>query len=124
MPFTYAKDDTRRRIRVKLHDPIRLDEAIAIVQQQAVDGAWAYHLLYDARGITSPPDSAQAAQVLEHVKRLIAEYGPRGRVALVTRHPDMIALSQGYAFNAAKTAVEVQVFWDINEAERWLDEQL
>ena len=49
MPYQYARDDTARRIRITLTDPLTVAERIAAVEQQVADDAWRYATLIDAR---------------------------------------------------------------------------
>jgi hypothetical protein len=49
MPIQYLLDDTKRRIRLVLADPITVAELLASVERQLADGAWSYGTLVDAR---------------------------------------------------------------------------
>jgi hypothetical protein len=120
MPFTYERDDQRRLISVTMRDPMTFEETLSVVDRQLADGAWSYSLLYDARVMISHATPADARRLLDHVEQLAAEHGPRGPVALVTRDPAVIAAVQRYAFSASKTNIDVQVFWDVDDAEAWL----
>jgi hypothetical protein len=43
-------------------------------------------------------------------------------VAVVTRKPGNIAAAKAYSIQSAITpSMEVDVFWDLDDAERWLD---
>jgi hypothetical protein len=123
MPFTYARDDTHRRIRVVLTESATLTEALAILDRQADEGTWRYGLLYDARSAVELLGQADAQELVEHAQELAQRHGPRGLVATVTRDAGMIGTVQTYAFQAAKANLKVQPFWDLSDAERWLDER-
>ena len=53
----------------------------------------------------------------------MSEHGPRGPVAMVTSRGDMVGTGQVYAFRTVRS-MEMQVFWDLQEAEGWLAERL
>ena len=119
--YDFIRDDSRRRVIVKAREPLDAADLVAIVDRQIAEGAWRFGIVYDLRvafaGATSPEDGQTIAA---YVLRQVAAHGPRGAVAIVTRQPDMIAAGLMYAYRARK--VNVEVFWDIDEAECWLDE--
>jgi hypothetical protein len=53
---------------------------------------------------------------------LTARHGPRGPVALVVQDPALTKMGRRYASLGDLTALHVRLFADMNEAERWLDE--
>lgn len=120
--FDYVRDDVARRIRVRVLEPLPADDLLAIVDRQIAEGAWAFGLVYDLRALTgthaaSPADARLATERSLEYQR---QHGPRGPVAVVTRDVKMIGLGQAHAHEAARRGVEVQVFWDLAEAEHWL----
>jgi hypothetical protein len=119
--FDYVRDDARRRIRVTAHQPLQGDDLIAIVDRQVHEDTWSYGFLYDLRAVQGTTPKADVRAVADHVLTHVQVQGPRGPVALVTRTVDTVATLQIYAFLSAKTGVTVEVFWDLDEAERWLD---
>jgi hypothetical protein len=124
MPFDYAKDDAARRIRLTLRTPLALDELLASVDQQLADGAWQYGLLVDARALVTPPLAANVQQLFNHIAALAAMHGPRGPVAIVARASGGIAGAQMFvSMDKDRTQLGLEVFWDMAEAEHWLDER-
>jgi hypothetical protein len=120
MPFTYQRDDTRRIIRLTATEPVSLLDVTTMLDRQLADDAWQYGMLVDSRrAILSP---AEGRALLEHVRQLAVQHGPHGPVALVTREGGGGA--QAYAVRSAQVALPVDVFWDVDEAERWLGGQL
>ena len=67
------------------------------------------------RAILSRKDS-QSLQ--EHIRKLAAEHGPHGPVALVTRLGE--GTPQAYGIRSVRAGLPFDVFWDIEEAENWL----
>src|SRR5262245_20249520 len=120
--ITYIRDDDRRRIRVTIADSATLAELIAVVDRQASEGTWQYGMLYDVRALGDPSTAADRETVLNHVRRLITVHGPRGPVAVVARSSATIGTAQMYSHRAGEDLM-LQVFWDLDEAERWLEQQ-
>lgn len=123
MPYQYARDDTARRIRITLTDPLTVAERIAAVEQQVADNAWRYGTLIDARCLAvykAEPTEMQA--VVARVAEFVTEYGPRGPVAIVSNRPTVISAGQMYNYFGDKRNA-VEVFWDLDEARRFLDQQ-
>ena len=123
MPYEYVRDDTAQRIRITLTDPLTVAERIAAVEQQVADDAWRYGTLIDARSLAvykAKPTEMQA--VVARVAEFVAAYGPRGAVAIVSNRAAVIGAGQMYnSIGGKRNAVEV--FWDLDEARRFLAQQ-
>jgi CheY-like chemotaxis protein len=119
--FLYVRDDARRRIRVTATVPLGAPDIEAIFNRQAAEGTWSFDILYDLRAIHGATTRADANQSAELLQRYVGEHGRRGRVAVVTREIRMLGIAQGYARDGARDGVAVEVFWDLPEAEDWLD---
>ena len=120
MPYQYARDDTARRIRITLTDPLTVAERIAAVEQQVADDAWRYATLIDARYLAAyEPKPTEMQAVVARVAELVAEYGPRGPVAIVSNRATVIAAGQLYNYFGGKRNA-VEVFWDLDEARKFL----
>jgi hypothetical protein len=123
MPVQYLLDDTQRRIRLVLSDPITVAELLGSVERQLADGAWSYGTLVDARIPFPAPRSSDMESFVSGVRELIAAHGPRGPVAVVARESGPISSAQMFLFFGGKTDAIV-VFWDLEDARQWLDERL
>jgi hypothetical protein len=123
MPIHYVRDDARRRIRVTITDPFTLADLVASVERQLADGAWRYGLLVDSRGSVGGLGPADTRSFVSSVRELIAANGPRGPIAIAARESGPITGVQRYIFVSEK-AESIEVFWDIDDAQQWLDEQL
>jgi hypothetical protein len=121
-PFAYVRDDARRRIRVTAYGPLRLADVTAIVDRQAREHTWTYGIAYDFRRMPTPLSLEEGHLLAAHISGHVSAHGPRGPVAIVTTAPDLIAGTQLYAFSNAPAGFNVQVFWDLEEAEAWLDD--
>ena len=120
-PFDYVRDDARRRVRVTVHRTLRRHDLISIIDRQVSEGTWTYGMLYDFGLSLGPTTQADTDTLAAHVYCYLISHGPRGRVAVVARAPEMIGVVQLYAAYTARADVEVGVFWDVHEAEQWLD---
>ena len=56
------------------------------------------------------------------VRELIAAHGPRGPVAVVVRESSPISSAQMDVFGHKTECIDV--FWDVDDAQQWLDERL
>ncbi|PWT80330.1 MAG: hypothetical protein C5B57_12375 [Blastocatellia bacterium] len=124
--FDYIRDDVHRRIRIVAREPLETIDLCEIVDRQVREGTWTYGVLYDMRATTGPGMSkVETRAVAEHVRAHVARRGVRGPVALLTGTSDLVAVGQKYAyFLGAKLRSQFKVFWDLAEAERWLDHWL
>jgi hypothetical protein len=122
MPVEFLRDDERRRVRVTLLGAVSIDAMKAILDRQIIEGAWTYGLFYDVRSLTALPSAADAHEGLEHLRKTVESRGPRGPVALVARDAGAIGFAQRYGMRAG-TLLQMEVFWDVDEAERWLAER-
>jgi hypothetical protein len=122
MPLQYMKDDTRRRITVRVTEPFTVSDLIGVVENQLADGAWRYGLLVDARDKLNLPPINDLVALASRVSDLVAEHGPRGPVAVVSRDASTIGAAQRHVLLTAKKET-IEVFWDWNDGERWLDER-
>jgi hypothetical protein len=123
MPIHYERDDGKRRIVVTSAGAVTLDDALAIIDRQAAEGAWSYGVLYDARAALEAPTPAHLHQLVLRVGLLTTRHGPRGPVAFVVRHPALSTMAARYARLGDLTALDVRLFTTVSEAEHWLDEQ-
>jgi hypothetical protein len=119
----YTRDDEHRRVRATFVGSVSLPELIAIVDRQLSEGAWTYGMLYDVRSMADAPSSDDSRALLAHVRQLVSEHGPRRPVAVVARSSAMVGTAQMYAYRAGDD-LSFEVFWDTEDAERWLDQQM
>ena len=117
--FDYLRDDARRQIRIRPRRDLRAADYIDILGRQASEGTWGYGSIYDARTISSALSADELAAIAVSVKEHQQRLGRRGPVAVVTRDRSIIGASQIYS--QQDTDVEMEVFWDLPEAQEWLD---
>jgi hypothetical protein len=121
MPVHYVQDDARRQIRITVTEPTTVVDLIGSVERQLADGAWRYGSLVDARAPLVPPAPGVMQAFAVRVAELAAAHGPRGPIAVVARDPRTISAAQRLAFSAGRVE-SIEVFWDLDDAQRWLDE--
>jgi hypothetical protein len=123
MPIHYERDDAIHRLRVTLTDPLTVAELLASVERQFDDGAWRYGLLVDARSTFRTPQPMDMRSFVSSVRELATLHGPRGPIAIVAKESGAIVGAQMYRFFGRKMEI-VETFWDLADAQQWLDEQL
>src|SRR5262249_35489922 len=110
----------RRRVTIVWHPPVTAADVAEAVERQARDGAWSYGVLHDTRAITANTNES-TQPLIDMVARLSKIHGPRGPVAVVAV-PQTVGNAQAYAIRGARATVgTIEVFWDREEAEAWLD---
>jgi hypothetical protein len=121
VPIHYERDDTRRRIVIMTTGHVTSEDVGGVLERQAREGAWSYSVLYDARAGRNVPSIDDVRRLVLHVGQLTCRYGPRGPVALVTTNPELSRIGRAYANFGELTSLDVDVFTDVEAAERWLD---
>jgi hypothetical protein len=121
MAANYHVDHTRRRIALTLRDTVQVTDMFASVERQVTDGAWAYGSLVDSRLVTSAPTAAGVRQMVSRIRSLSDLHGPRGAVAMVVSTDALFGMARMYA-TLGESVMNVRVFRDLTEAERWLDD--
>lgn len=122
MPLEYVRDDSQRRIRITLIEPFTFDDLIASIERQFADGAWRYGLLINMRSTTDAPPPSEIRSFVSRIAELVAVHGPRGPIAIVAKTARAVSSAQVAAFFDRVESIEV--FWDLDDAQRWLDEQM
>jgi hypothetical protein len=123
MPIQYVRDDAKHRIRVTITDPFTVVDVIASVERQLADGAWHYGLVVDLRGQSAAAGAGDIQLFSSRVRELVAAHGPRGAIAIIARDATPIASSQMHVVFGEKTE-SIEVFWDLDDGQRWLDGQM
>ena len=122
MPVLYERDDDRRRILVTVIGAVGLEEFIGLLERQAREGMWRYGVLYNADGL-EPPPAAEVRTMVIHLERLIAQHGPRGPVAIVSKTAAIYGTPRMYSTLTERLHLDVAVFRTAGEADRWLTAQ-
>ncbi len=120
--FSYACDAGTRIIRVVAQQTLTVDDVLGIIDRQVAEGRWSFGILYDLRRVDAALSKEESARVAQHAGTKEAANGPQGPVALVTS-TRLVAPRAAYAIRMKRT-IRVEVFWDPDEAQRWLTERL
>jgi hypothetical protein len=123
MPIHYERDDAKRRILAVSSGVVTAAETLALIDRQAAEGAWTYHMLFDTRASVSLPTINDLRLLLQRVGMLTTKYGPRGPVAMVVVDPALYEITGRYQRLADLTALRVELFMTPQEAEEWLATQ-
>jgi hypothetical protein len=121
VPLHYERDDERQRILILTTGHVTTDQVLGAVDRQAEEGTWSYSVLYDVRAGKNIPTPEDLRRVVMRVGMLTARHGPRGPVAFVTTTPKMSRMARAYSNLGELTALDVEVFTHVEDAEQWLD---
>ena len=122
MPLDYSVDLDARIVRMRCSDPLHEGDVVAVLERQIREGYWQFGTLVDAR--LSGLNAASSGALFGHVRELVAQHGPNGPVALVTRKPEFAGGGHVISTRGAEIAMKFEVFWDVDEATAWLLTQL
>jgi ribosomal protein S28E/S33 len=122
MPIRYERDDFHRRVVATIEGPFQVDDMLEIMARQRAEQTWTYGILYDLRGITGHPTSADLRLLSESSGRYLGQ-APRGPVALLAADPTLYGRLSTYAAHVQSAAMTIGVFLERAEAERWLTAQ-
>jgi hypothetical protein len=122
MSITYAISPDERLIRAYASGIIQLENLHAFLDTLLADPAVKPGLrgLYDARFAEPDMTILQIAEVAGKVTTLIAR--GLGRIAIVAQSPNTLRVSKTFCVLARAVGIDVEVYTQIGEAERWLNE--
>jgi hypothetical protein len=118
MAINYSVDEKAKIVHLRLVEPLGIDDVTAMLERQIRDGYWKYGTLVDARH--AGLDSRQSKELFARVSQLVAEHGPNGPVAFVTRKSEYVGGAQTIAFRGGEISEGFEVFWDLDDANAWL----
>jgi hypothetical protein len=118
MAIHFSVDEKARIVHLRCFDPLGVDEVTAALERQIRDGYWKYGTLVDAR--LSGLDFQQSLELFACVRQLVAEHGPNGPVAFVSRTAKYVVGAQTIAFRGGEISKGFEVFWDVDDANPWL----
>jgi hypothetical protein len=121
MSFQYERDDSRRRITIRVTGSFDMADVFGIVDRHRAEKVWGYAMLYDLTNLIEAPDSSEVARASDYVQRYVNER-PRGPVAFVAPQPSTFGMVRMYSLMNDRN-VNVGAFHTVAAAERWLDEQ-
>lgn len=122
VPVHYVRDDATRRITLTLTDPLTVTELITAAERQLADGAWLYGLLVDARNTFVAFRPILVRLVAADLREFVTAHGPPGPIAIVATKSGAIKANIYLVFGEKTESFEV--FWDLDDARRWLDERM
>jgi hypothetical protein len=121
--LVYAPDHAKRRVRVTIQDTIAAADARACGDEQITEGTWGYSVLYDMGEAGSRATSEDIGVVIRHLGTLEASLGHDAPVAIVTRSRKPWSGHRRRP-NLDANGRPLRFFGDLDDAERWLDQQL
>lgn len=119
VPLSYHRDEASRRIRLTAVPPFTSKHAVHALYRQAAETTWQYATLVDLRRAVL--DAEGIAELLAHMRELVARHGVRGPIALVAWESASAELLRAYADDVRLLAYGAEVFQNTSDAERWLE---
>ncbi|HEV3062849.1 MAG TPA: hypothetical protein VGY48_31675, partial [Vicinamibacterales bacterium] len=119
MPVRYERDDARRRVVVTISGAFQLDDILVIMERLRSEDTWAYGVLYDLRHVVGYPTMEDLQHIVAQAATREGE-GPRGPVALLANKPILYSKLCTYTALTRSTTRAVEVFRDLDEADKWL----
>jgi len=113
------RDDLNRRLLWIAREPVSIEDVLEATDRQALEGAWSYPLLYDARDRRGTLTREELDELNRHVKAHTQQYGPRGRIAVVVA-PRAYGMRRMIKFVGNLLGVENRVFSRVGPAKAWL----
>jgi hypothetical protein len=122
MVKAYRLEPERQRITVVIDKVVRAADLAALMERQALLGAWSYDVVYDE---TASPGAMisleEIRRLLDRAGQLSEQHGRRGRIAIVNRTTAGAGVPRVYASMAESRDFRVKVFADVESAHAWLD---
>jgi len=118
MPVRYERDDARRRVVVTVQGVVAPADFLAIIERRRAEGIGGYGMLYDLR-------RAAGEATIDDLRQFLTAAAPTsrpqgGRIALVAIDPVLYARACTYAELGRSVTMTIEVFRDMDEANRWL----
>ena len=117
MTLICERDDKNRRILITVTGVLQVADILGVVDSQAHDGTWDYACLYDRRGMSAGPTTADVVPIARYIRELETIHGQRGPVAVVG---DRTGSAETYARLSKQIGLPFEIFDDIGAAEAWL----
>jgi len=124
MAITHSLDVTRRRLTFAVSGTLTTQDMLTAVDA-AVDaavraaGPGRYSVLSDHRALITPATTPQVEALVAHLA-MYRDYFGGNRWAIVVGQPASFGMMRMLGVLAEQIPIEVGVFEDPNEAERWL----
>ncbi len=122
MPFSYERDDTRRRVVVTMGGPFNTAVFQAVSELHSPD-TWRYGMLFDLRGMTGEATIDQLRQIMSQSAARQPGTGARGPVAILAIDPALYSWMCTYAA-LRRATLTIEVFRSLDKAEEWLSKEL
>ena len=121
MALAYFPDEERHRVVITASDEVRVDQLVALLDQQVRDGTWDWPVLYDASRRAQVLSTADVHIVASAARRCAEVHGRRGPVAIVRDTDVGFGVARMFGMLSADHTLALMVFRDRASAEAWLD---
>ena len=121
MPITRVIDRLRRRLTVHSEGHVTFEDIRGHMENRAEEGLIGYDQIFDARDAVLDLTGDQMRTLAWSTTRVVAGGVPYGCMAFVTNDATSFGMARMFGMLTEDSGLPVQVFYDIDEAERWLD---
>ena len=121
MALAYFPDEERHRVVITASDEVRVDQLVALLDQQVRDGTWEWPVLYDASRRAQVLSTADVHIIASAARRCAEVHGRRGPVAIVRDTDVGFGVARMFGMLSADHTLALMVFRDRASAEAWLD---
>jgi hypothetical protein len=124
MPFVIHRLDGLRRLVVVATGHVRIEDATRDMAVARTGEAQRYGVILDLTLAVSTVTLDQIRGLVDYAKRLTAESGPRGPLAIVAPHSREQGLWRAFGALAEQAAVQQRIaaFRSVEGAEEWLEQ--
>jgi len=123
VPITVTHDLPRRWLLARAAGSLSIDDVTEFIRtQRAPLELRMWPLIFDARSCTTTMTAADVDQAVEVVRRVSEQRQQRAHVALVADDDRLYGWFLDYETRCAAIGVRIiRVFWQYEDAERWLE---
>lgn len=121
MPITFEIDSEARIVRTTARGDITLEEELAVFKSFLADPSFepGFGILHDNRERVSVSTTDYVKGMADAVQDNRDAIGP-AKIAIVVSRMVSVGLGNMFAILTENAPTTTKVFWDIDEAERWL----
>jgi hypothetical protein len=121
MPIRYAIDHVRRRLLTHADGTLTFHDINAHLDVEQRNRDLDVPELFDARGATTDLTTDQVRRLVRRAADML-RFVDLGATAIVTTNDVLYGMARMYSVLAESEGAEADVFYDIQSAERWLDQ--
>ena len=120
MPITYVIDRLNQRMVTRADGVLTFHDVNRHLDEEESERGLDLPELFDARGAETDLTSEQVRHLVQRAARMVRTI-PLGPTAIVATDDTLYGMARMYSMLAEAVGVSVEVFRDLDSAERWLN---